>query len=69
MIGDNIKTDIKGANNRKGQSNIEWITIVVMTGVYKDESEIIEEDMRPDYFCDTFEDAVKKICELEGVEY
>ena len=34
MIGDNVKTDIKGANDRKGESDIEWISIAVKTGVF-----------------------------------
>ena len=34
MIGDNLNTDIKGANGRKNKSEKEWTTIVVKTGIY-----------------------------------
>lgn len=34
MVGDNPESDIKGANQFKSPSNIEWTSILVDTGVY-----------------------------------
>lgn len=36
MIGDNPKSDIRGANN------IGWISILVRTGIFKGENDIVD---------------------------
>ena len=40
MIGDNLKSDILGANTINKNSNINWVSIVVKTGLYKDEQDV-----------------------------
>lgn len=40
MIGDNLKSDILGANSI-GEGGVEWYSIAVKTGIYQgEESEI-----------------------------
>ena len=70
MIGDNLKTDILGANDRKDKSAISWISIAVKTGIFKGtDKEIKDSGVVPNYITDTFEDAIKLIFELEGIKY
>jgi HAD superfamily hydrolase (TIGR01456 family) len=59
MIGDNPETDIKGANN------VNWISILVRTGVFKGKE---NDEINPaKYVVDDFMEAVKLICRLEEI--
>ena len=35
MVGDNPESDIKGANDYQSERGVEWISVLVETGVYK----------------------------------
>ena len=70
MIGDNLRTDIKGANDRKDKSEIKWISIAVKTGIFKGtDEEIKDSGVVPDHIVNSFEDAIKLIYEKEGIKY
>ena len=56
MIGDNPKTDIKGANN----ASDKWKSILVKTGMYNGE-DIIDKNEMPHYICKDVEEAWKYI--------
>lgn len=40
MIGDNLRSDILGANTINGNSNINWVSIAVKTGLFKTEEDV-----------------------------
>jgi ribonucleotide monophosphatase NagD (HAD superfamily) len=40
MIGDNLRSDILGANTMNLNSHINWVSIAVKTGLFKHESDI-----------------------------
>ena len=40
MIGDNLRTDILGANTINNNSSINWVSIAVKTGLFKSEGEL-----------------------------
>lgn len=40
MIGDNLRSDILGANTMNLNSKIKWVSIAVKTGLFKHSSDI-----------------------------
>lgn len=68
MIGDNLQTDILGANQRNKMSqDVEWISVAVTeTGIY-DEHFNDTEEIRPCHKVGTFEDAISLIFHLEQI--
>ncbi len=59
MIGDNPKSDIKGANDAKIKS------ILVKTGIYSKETNDLENPAT--YFVENFQSAIQLILKLEKV--
>lgn len=56
MIGDNLKSDILGANTIN-ENGVEWISVAVKSGIYKGEpSEIV-----PKHVFEDFKEAVEFI--------
>ena len=58
MIGDNPKSDIKGANENG------WISILVRTGLFKGEN---DEKNPAKYVVNDFKEAIELIFKLEGL--
>jgi ribonucleotide monophosphatase NagD (HAD superfamily) len=56
MIGDNLKSDILGANTIC-QDGVEWFSIVVKTGLYKGE----HSEIKPKKVVQDFQEAVEFI--------
>lgn len=62
MIGDNLDTDIKGAN----QMGSAWTSIATLSGVFQGTEEEMETSkVRPDHIVKDFKQAVELILELE----
>jgi len=61
MIGDNPKSDIRGAN-QKG-----WISILVRSGIFNGPQN--DEKDPATYVVDDFEEAIKLIFELEKIPF
>ncbi len=40
MIGDNLRSDILGANTINKNSEVKWVSIAVKTGLYKSEQDV-----------------------------
>ena len=59
MIGDNLSTDIKGANQRNLSSKIKWTSIAVKTGVFRGSDQEVESSgTRPDFVVEDFNEAI-----------
>ena len=75
MIGDNLSTDILGANmmaknNKSIKGSPKWVSIAVKSGIFQDDqsdkSQIAKNAMlKPDHIVKDFEAAVKHIQNLE----
>ena len=63
MVGDNLDTDIKGAN-RMGAN---WTSIATLSGLFKGtEQEMEASQVRPDHIVQDFGSALKLVLELEA---
>ncbi|KAF8470254.1 HAD-like domain-containing protein [Kalaharituber pfeilii] len=67
MIGDNPRSDIQGALNFKSARNIEWIPILVESGVYKP-GQALPEGVEPRKVAKDVLEAVQWALEQEGKE-
>ena len=74
MIGDNLRSDILGANTINQNSEINWISIAVKTGLFKKESDIdslsaltgISKDLvTPSIIVEDFRDAIDYVMYIE----
>ncbi|KRX08521.1 HAD-like domain [Pseudocohnilembus persalinus] len=63
MIGDSIYTDINGANQ------FGWETILIRTGLHKRLTDNIKEGNPAKYVVRDFEEAIKLIFKIEGLNY
>jgi len=64
MIGDNPKSDIRGGNTAG------WTTILVKTGVFQQTEVNLNDSEDPaTHVVENFNEAIKLICELEGIKY
>lgn len=75
MIGDNLRSDILGANTINANSNINWVSIAVKTGLYKSEKDIEahaqqtgikKELLTPQIVVEDFREAIDQILDFEG---
>ena len=57
MIGDNVESDIRGANEYQSSEGVEWVSMLTRTGVY-DGGAINLENRVPNYIVDDVVEAV-----------
>ena len=74
MIGDNLRTDILGANTINNNSSINLVSIAVKTGLFKSEGDIDahsnqtgipKELLAPKIVVKDFQEAIEKILQFE----
>jgi HAD superfamily hydrolase (TIGR01456 family) len=63
MVGDNPESDIRGANEYRSSDGIEWTSVLVKTGVFREET---KPAYKPDVIVKDVYHAVKWALEQEG---
>lgn len=69
MIGDNPESDIRGANEFRSKEGVEWISILVRTGVWKPTETEPEPRYKPAVIVDSVVEAVEWALEREEKEH